>query len=218
MPGGIRRFSAAQQQPEDKGKSAGAIVMNANPFTLGHRYLIETAAAQCEILYVFVVEEDRSVFPFAHRLRLVKEGTSDLSNVRICPGGPYMISEATFPRYFLKLSDDAATIQASLDATIFAERIAPVLGITQRFVGTEPNCALTDSYNQALLSILPSRGITLTQIQRIQAAEQPVSASRVRKLLAEGASPEQLEALLPTCTIQYLQSDLGLEVLQTLRT
>ncbi|EFA28598.1 ABC transporter, ATP-binding protein, partial [Haemophilus influenzae HK1212] len=45
----------------------GSIVMNANPFTLGHRYLIEQALQQCDHLHLFIVGEDAS--PKRHILK-----------------------------------------------------------------------------------------------------------------------------------------------------
>ena len=123
--GGVERFLAPFVQPQDGEKLCGAIVMNCNPFTLGHRALIEYAAARCQVLHIFVVEEDRSLFPFADRLRLVEAGTADLPGVRVHPSGPYMISAATFPTYFLKKDEPATQVQTRLDITIFAQRIAP---------------------------------------------------------------------------------------------
>ena len=46
---------------------AAAIVMNANPFTLGHQYLAEQASAACDVLHIFVVSEDLSLVPFPVR-------------------------------------------------------------------------------------------------------------------------------------------------------
>ena len=218
IPGGAARWANAFRQSEDAGKTIGAIVMNANPFTKGHRYLAEQAAAQCDVLHIFVVEEDRSVFPFAHRLKLVEEGTSDLANVRVHPGGPYIISGATFPRYFLKETDDAAVMQTELDAQVFAKAIAPALNITMRFVGTEPNCGLTDQYNRSMQAVLPQHGIRLVEIPRIESGEQAISASRVRAMLAEGCAVEELADLLPTTTAAYLNTEAGREVIAALQT
>ena len=38
----------------------GCIVMNANPFTLGHEYLVQYAASRVHKLFVMVVSEDKS--------------------------------------------------------------------------------------------------------------------------------------------------------------
>ncbi|MCI8510925.1 MAG: citrate lyase ligase [Lachnospiraceae bacterium] len=188
----------------------GAIVMNCNPFTKGHLALITYAAARCDLLYIFVVEEDRSQFPFAVRLALVKEGAAHLPNVRVCPSGPYMISSATFPTYFLKEGEDAAKIQSELDITLFASRIAPLFKITVRFVGEEPFDPVTRSYNDAMERILPDYGISFVKIDRISSdgpgrAPAPISASRVRRLLKEGGITDDVLSLVPPCTAAYLK-------------
>lgn len=218
LAGGADRFAESLTLPKDAGKKAGAIVLNANPFTMGHRYLIEHACARCEVLHLFVVQEDRSVFPFEDRFALVREGVADLPNVRVHKGGPYIISSATFPRYFLKASDDASAIQTKLDAAVFAERIAPALNITIRFVGTEPGCALTESYNRALANVLPQRGIELQIVSRLNDDGGAfISASRVRRILSDGADEGELARLLPPCTLRYLKSEKGAGVADRLR-
>lgn len=215
---GIERFTEARKQPGDEKKTAGAIVVNCNPFTKGHRYLVEYAAARCEILHIFVLEEDRSIFPFKVRLRLVQEGVADLPNVRVSPGGNYIISAATFPTYFLKKEDDAVEIQARLDATLFAYKIAPLLSIKKRFVGSEPKCVVTNKYNQILHEILPEAGIELEEIPRHMTPEgEVISASRVRQLLAQGADRCSLLDLVPETTYKYLVSPEAAEVVAALQ-
>ncbi|MBR2784225.1 MAG: [Firmicutes bacterium] len=204
-PGGPAQFTAKVKQEVPAGTCVGAAVMNCNPFTLGHRHLVEYAAGHCDLLYLFVVEEDRSVFPFADRLRLVQEGTADLTNVKVCPGGPYMISSATFPTYFLKKDDDAVVIQARLDLTIFAEKIAPALGVSKRFVGQEPVCPVTSKYNAVMQELLPAHGIEVCEIPRLETAEGVViSASTVRECLAGRRPDIDLRQLVPETTYRYL--------------
>ena len=194
---------------------SGAIVMNANPFTLGHQYLVETAAAQCDTLHLFVLSEDASLVPFAVRKRLVREGTAHLSNVVLHDSGPYIISNATFPSYFLK--DDAAVIQghAKLDLAIFV-RIAQAIGATVRFVGEEPTSQVTGIYNSIMASELPKQGIRCEIIPRKQSQGQPISASTVRKALQAG-DWETLEALVPASTLAYFRSQEALPVLEKIR-
>lgn len=193
----------------DEGRTVGAIVMNANPFTLGHRHLVEKAAGQCDVLHVFVVEEDRSFFPARDRLALVREGTADLTNVRVHLSGRYMISAATFPTYFLKENEDASRLQGGLDAVLFAERIAPALHITKRFAGEEPLDPVTAGYNRALADILPQHGIEFTVIPRLEKDGAPVSASRVRALLEEKGACGEALALVPPVTQRYLSERYG---------
>lgn len=201
---GPETFAKPFFQAGDESRDIGAIVMNGNPFTRGHRHLVEYAAARCDALHVFVVEEDRSLFPVEDRLTLIREGTADLLNVRVHLSGRYMISAATFPTYFIKENEDAAALQTELDAVLFATRIAPVLHITRRFVGAEPFDPVTNRYNQALAAALPPRGIEFIEIPRLEDRGRPISASRVRALLNEkGLCPEVLD-LVPSVTQRYL--------------
>lgn len=199
---GIRSFVDGLSAPRTDG-TVGTIVMNCNPFTRGHRYLIETAARQCDWLYVFVLSEDRSRFPAADRLMLVQEGTRDLPNVTVQPTGPYLISTATFPTYFLKDAGAAAEVHCQLDIEIFTRYFVPKLGITRRYVGTEPLSPVTNQYNAALAQLLPDRGVELIQLPRIEQSGQPISASLVRQLLGSGQR-ERLQELVPPCTFRYL--------------
>ena len=201
---GLPHWLAANQALVRKG-SNGAVVVNCNPFTAGHRYLIETAARRVDTLYVFVVREDRSIFPFAARYRLVIEGTSDLDNVVVLDTSRYIVSSATFPTYFLKKDDPVARIQMELDVALFAAHIAPFFGITRRYAGTEPCCALTAAYNATMRHLLPRFGIEFIEIERITAAAGVISASRVRALMAQNDS-SGLAELVPDSTRAYLAS------------
>jgi len=200
--GGIDSFLQALAVPCKEGR-IGALVMNCNPFTLGHQYLIEQAASQCDHVYIFVLSEDKSRFSAADRLEMVKLGTAHLKNVTVSPSGPYLISSATFPTYFLKDRDSAGPVHCLLDIEIFTKYFVPKFGISVRFVGTEPLSAMTDQYNQALLQHLPSRGIELKQIPRLEQKGTPISASAVRALLNTGQE-ETLQKLVPETTFRYL--------------
>lgn len=202
---GPRGYAEAFLRPGDENAVVGAIVMNCNPFTLGHFYLAEQAAAQCDVLHLFVVEEDRSLFPTADRFRLVQEGAAGLPNARVHLSGHYMISAATFPKYFLKADEDAASLQSELDIRLFAESIAPALHITRRFVGEEPLDAATARYNEAMRRILPAYGIACIEIPRKTADGEFISASRVRALLRAPETFSQALALVPPATQAYLK-------------
>lgn len=203
-PGGVKGFVDSLSAPVTSGK-IGAAVMNCNPFTRGHRYLIETAARDCDHLYVFVLSEDKSQFSAEDRMALVKAGTADLNNVTVLPTGPYLISSATFPTYFLKEREKAQTIQCQLDIEVFARHYAPKFGITHRYVGTEPLSQMTDQYNQALLQFLPQLSIEVHLIPRLETGDTPISASYVRSLLGTGQA-ELLKTLVPETTFQYLET------------
>ena len=184
--------------------TAGAIVMNCNPFTLGHQYLIEKASAECEHLYVFCVSEDKSEFSFADRFEMIKRGTSHLANVTVLPTGPYLISSATFPDYFLKERDKKEEIHCLLDIEIFIKHYAPHFSICKRYVGTEPISQGTDMYNKALKEYMPKSGIALKEIKRLEQNSSPISASRVRELINPG-DEESLKQLIPKTTYDYLK-------------
>lgn len=194
----------------------GAIVMNANPFTLGHLYLVQEAAKRCDNLYVFPVRADRSEFPYKDRYRLVEEGCACLDNVEILDGGNYIISGATFPTYFLKQMGQAAQTQAQLVLDIFARHIAPSLDIKIRFVGSEPLDPFTQTFNETMLQILPPHAIKVEVIERLQSNGQPVSASRVRTLLKEGRLAET-QSLVPPSTFAYFATPAGQKVIASLR-
>lgn len=184
----------------EKGEGVqGAIVANCNPFTLGHLYLMETAARQVDTLHVFVVSEDSSEFPFNVRFDLVRRGTEHIKNLILHESGDYIISHSTFPTYFIKNTADAENINAELDLVLFGERIAPALNITRRFVGTEPFCAVTNAYNENMKRILPKYGIEVVEIERTGG----ISASRVREAMAEG-DLETVRSLVPDVTYEYI--------------
>ena len=201
--GGLQQFLAAIPRYEGGG-TVGALVMNCDPFTLGHRYVIEQAAQDCGHVYVFVLSEDRGHFPAADRLALVRSGTAHLGNVTVLPSGPYMISAATFPTYFLPDRDSADAVRCGLDVEIFAGHIAPALGITRRYVGSEPFSAMTAQYNRALAQALPPRGVALVEIPRLEQDGAAVSASRVRALLRAGELAA-VRDLVPPTTYEYLE-------------
>ena len=66
----------------------------------------------------------------------------------------------------MKEKTEAGKANCRLDLELFGKRIAPELHITKRFVGTEPNCAVTDCYNVTMKEVLPGLGIEVTEIQR----------------------------------------------------
>jgi len=189
----------------------GAIVVNCNPFTRGHQYLVETAAKQCGLLYLFVVSENKSRFSAQTRLELVRLGTAHLPNVRLCPTGPYLVSSATFPDYFLKDSPGAVSpreLNTELDLAIFAECFARPLGIRRRYVGSEPLDPVTAVYNKQMKEALPAYGIEVIEIPRLEDSGGPLSASRVRRLLDEG-NLDAVRELVPPTTYEYLAKNLN---------
>lgn len=213
---GPERFAKAHMARGDGALAAGAVVMNCNPFTNGHRHLVEHARSRCELLYLFLVEEDRSAFPFAVRRRLVEAGTADIPGIRIVASGPYIISAATFPTYFLKESAAVNSEHAELDATLFARRVAPAFRISRRFVGEEPSCAVTRSYNAALARILPAAGLDLEIIPRLAVDAEPVSASAVRREIVASGVGDATARMVPPSTFEFLRSEEAEPILKRL--
>lgn len=204
---GIGRYLRALSRPAQGGVT-GAVVANCNPFTLGHRYLIEQAAAQCDTLHLFILSEDRSAFPADVRYELAARGTADLPNVWLHPTSDYLISAALFPTYFIKDKAHAAAANCELDVRLFGRYFARELGITRRFVGTEPFCPVTSAYNDALRAILPEYGVQLIEIPRMTCGGTAVSASFVRRCMAEG-DLAALRPVVPESTYTYIASPAG---------
>ncbi|MDR1688179.1 MAG: adenylyltransferase/cytidyltransferase family protein [Clostridiales bacterium] len=197
----LRELSVSQRAANMKN---GAVVMNCNPFTLGHQYLVEQAASQTDHLYVFVVQEDKSEFPFNERLKLVKEGTAHLKNVTVISSGRFIISTLTFEEYFNKSKIQSREIDTSLDITLFAKEIAPCLNICKRFAGEEPFDNITRQYNETMRRILPQYGIDFVEIPRKTTfGDMPISASYVRKLLKDHKF-DDIALIVPKTTLEYL--------------
>ena len=206
-PQGIERYCRSLAKQRKCGEKIGAIVMNANPFTLGHRHLVEQAAASCDWLHLFVVREDASFFPFLERLEMVRAGVAHLSNVSVHEGSQYIISRATFPTYFLKECGKVQQAWSEIDVLIFRDFIAPTLGITHRFIGSEPFCDITSQYNQMLHQRLVP-GIEVVEIPRIKVHGKAISASEVRRLL-KTQQLSRIREIVPESTFVHLEAHYG---------
>lgn len=228
--GGIKRYSEELESEKGKVKSeksngklhhlnpspqqpimpqSGIIIMNCNPFTLGHRYLIEQAAQQVETLYILVVREDCSMFSYDERKAMIVRGVAHINNVVVCDGSEYSISATTFPTYFLKSLSDASDTQMTLDIDLYRRHIAPALGATVRFVGTEPDDPLTRRYNELMKSMLPD----VREVARLQQSGVAVSASRVRKAIVENHLALAAR-LVPPTTVPYIVAHLATRALK----
>lgn len=182
----------------------GAVVCNCDPFTLGHRHLIEYASQHCDHLYVFAVAEIGSLFSPEERLDMIRRGTENLANVHVLSSDLYLVSRATFPAYFIKDKTRADLVKADLDIAFFAGKIAPALGITKRFVGEEPFSPVTAAYNERMKELLPAQGIELVEIPR----HKEISASRVRALIGAGEY-EKTRDLVPETTYETILRHTG---------
>ena len=207
---GFRGFCEKLAARRLEGQRIAGIVMNANPFTLGHRHLVETAARENDAVHLFVLSENAGPIPAAVRKRLVREGIADLPNVIHHETGPYMISSATFPSYFLKDQDTVIRVQAQLDIQVFC-KIAQVLGITHRYVGEETKSHVTAMYHDVMKALLPQQGITCVEIPRATRNSRVISASTVRQAIHDG-NWAALRDLVPETTYHYFTSPEGAAV------
>ena len=201
---GFPAWLAAQSGRITPGRN-GAVVINGNPFTLGHLHLVEAAAQRVDRLYLFVVREDRSVFPFEARFRLAREATAHLGNVTVLDTSRYAVSDGTFPSYFLKRLDALAEAQMRIDLHLFAQRIAPPFHIAVRFAGEEPLCPTTAAYNRMMAEVLREHRLGMVELPRVEAGGLPISATRVRAAFKAGDFAA-LEDLAPPATLAYLRS------------
>lgn len=200
--GGLNAYLDSLPRPQKAG-TVGAIVAHCDPLTNGHLYLMEQALEQCDFLYVFILSEDKGMFPAADRIALVRQALEGREGCAVCPTGQYMISSATFPSYFLHDQTRVREEWCEMDARMFARSIAPALGIRIRFVGTEPFSPITAAYNSVLKEILPKAGIRLTEMPRLTEGDTAISASAVRSLLERGRL-EDIRPLVPGPTWAYL--------------
>ena len=212
---GFQDYLDRLAKEKEEGKRSAALVMNANPFTLGHQYLAEKAAAENDILHLFIVSEDASLVPFPVRKKLVMEGTAHLKNIRYHDSGPYIISSATFPSYFQKDQEAVIESHALLDLTVFT-RIAQAMNITRRYVGEEPNSLVTGIYNEIMQKKLPENGIECIIVPRLQSEGKAISASTVRQAIKDG-NWEALKELVPKTTLDYFMSPQAEAVIARIR-
>ena len=184
--------------------TCGAIVLNADPFTLGHLHLVEYAAARCDTLYLFAVSETGSLFSPEERYEMIERGTAHLKNRVVCRSDMYLVSRATFPAYFIRDESHAEEVRSDLDIELFRARIAPALGIVKRFVGEEPFSPVTRAYNERMKKLLPENGIELIEIPRLR----NISAGHVRELLRAGEMEKAAEAV-PVTTYETILRHFG---------
>ncbi|NBH76456.1 [citrate (pro-3S)-lyase] ligase [Rodentibacter pneumotropicus] len=197
--------SAVQNQGIFKEKRTAAIVMNANPFTLGHQYLVEKAAGENDIVHLFILSEDCSLFPYSVRKKLIQAGIAHLPNVVLHDSGSYIISQATFPSYFQKSDDAAIKSNVEVDLQIFV-RIAQTLGIQCRYVGDEPFSHVTNLYNQTMQQKLPEYGVACIVVTRKETDENVISASAVRQAIKD-KNWSEVKKFVPQSTFDFLMSD-----------
>lgn len=197
-----------------QGKIA-ALVMNCNPFTLGHQYLVEKAARENDVVHLFMVSEDQSLFPFDVRKQLILEGTAHLPNVICHESGSYIISQATFPSYFQQNEEAVIKSNVAIDLQIFTQ-IAETLGIQRRYVGEEPFSQVTNLYNRAMLEALPKAGMECVVVPRKAENGLAISASAVRQAIHDGEM-EKVKNWVPATTWAFLQSEAAKPIIEKIQ-
>lgn len=197
-----------------KHQADGVIVANADPLTLGHLHLITLSAQQCHKLVVIAVGSNaKNTFDYPSRTAMLRKATAHLSNVEVIEGSEYVVSQLSFPSYFLKKVDEVSRSQAEVDLDIFCRHIVPALGCAKRFVGTEPTDMLTAQYNTLMKERLPANGVEVVEIERLTDGILPISASRVRRALHDGRLQEAL-LLVPPSDTPYLLAFLAIRALR----
>ena len=201
----LKNFLSVLKNEKVTAQTVGAIVMNCNPFTMGHRYLIENALQSTDFLYVFIVEEDCSEFSFHDRFTLAKDCCADLKKLKILPSGKYIISLLTFADYFQKENFQGQEIIAPVsDIKLFGQEIAPALGIKKRFVGEEPFDSVTRKYNEMLKFLLPFFDVETVELPRLKTKSgEIITASTVRSLIRQGKI-EDCKKFLPSITYDFI--------------
>ncbi len=192
-----------------------ALVMNANPFTNGHLYLVEKAAAENDVLHLFMVSEDASLIPYSIRKKLIMEATAHLPNICYHDSGPYIISNATFPSYFQKDESSVITGHAELDLTIF-KLISEALNITKRYVGEEPTSQVTGIYNEIMARELPKSDIECIIVPRLEYNNTPISASTVRQAIHDG-KVDSIKSIVPETTYNFFTSPEADEIIKNIQ-
>lgn len=179
------------------GECAGAILMHCNPMTLGHKYLITEALKEVDYLYVFLLSIDRSEIPYRLRREMLLHETRGMENVRVLDCGEFLGTPKVFPEYFTKDSKRHARIDATKEVLVFCQYVAPALGISKRFVGTENRDFVTRQYNNQLKLILPMYGLVLKEIKRVTEGGNDVSAFLSRQHIHAGRWDEVRKQVSP---------------------
>lgn len=201
---GMHRYLSDRAALLGEGRNA-AVVVNADPFTVGHLALVEQAARLGDTVYVFVTSEGRFQLPLKTRLELARLGTAHLANATVIETGPYALGRATFPAYFLTQGEEIDLVRMDLDGELFGKHLAAAFQIVTRVVGSEPSDPVSRRYNQRLRQRLNQWNIQLLEIERIRFGDRWVDTRRARQALAAG-DMAALGGLVPETTLSRLQA------------
>ncbi len=213
---GINNYIKSLEEKKVTGDQVCGLVMNLNPITKGHEHLIKLASQQNDIVHVIIVKEDKSVFDYKTRFKLLEQVCEKYNNVIVHGGSDYVISSSTFPTYFIKSKDEVPKIYANLDVNIFGKYIAPALGINRRMVGTEPYSKTTNMYNKVLKAELIKYNVEVLEVERLKINDEIISASKVRGFMKDGNIAEALK-YLPEETINFLETEEGKKIIEKVK-
>lgn len=192
-PRGIAAYRDSLKALRRNGR-CGVAVMNCNPMTQGHLYLIRQAVRKVDTLFIIPLNSDHQEFTYAERRAILQEELKGIPQAVLCPGSDYLVSPASFPTYFIKEASRRADAQIALDCDIFNRHIAPSLQVCCRFVGSEPQDAATARYNELMMSELQVDTIVT---ERLATNGQPISASTLRRALHAGHAAPSLPLAAP---------------------
>ena len=212
---GFSDYLSQLTKSEQHYQRVAGVVINANPFSLGHQYLVRKACEENDLVHLFIVSQDSSLFPFSVRERLVKEGTAQFDNIIYHETGSYMISSSTFPSYFLKDDELVIKTQASLDIQLFI-KIAQTLGINSRYVGEEPFSQVTGIYNEVMKTDLSKANIDCHIVPRLAVKDNVVSASKIRQAIKD-SDLEAVRPMVPQSTFNFLETDEGKQIIERIQ-
>ncbi len=189
------------------------VIINANPMTNGHLYLIETASKENNEVLVFVVSEDLSSFPFTDRFGIIKEATKHLENVTVLPTLSYLVSKLTFPKYFLKEDQLINEEQTLVDVLVYKKYYRKIFNINKRYLGEEPFSFNTSKYNETLKTYLNDQ---IVIVKRKEHNNKAISASLIRQLI-KSDNFDKINEYVPTATMQYFQTVEGKKVIDKIK-
>jgi len=212
---GLVRWENEQKSVTGNSEGLSCVVLNANPFTIGQKYLVQLAASRSAKVLVFVIQnrpeagakgnhENTGIeFSFLDRMRMVKEGLSDIGNVIILPSGPYLISRSDYPEGFLSEDLGPAPAHAILDSMVFCH-VCNALGIKTAFAGDEPRDELSEIHLNALRQECRKNNINLRVAERKRLGERYLTSSLARQAIAD-KDLDELKEIVPQTTLSYLK-------------
>ncbi|NLA95222.1 MAG: GNAT family N-acetyltransferase [Clostridiaceae bacterium] len=136
--------------------SVESLVIDGDQITASGFALIRDAAGRAARVHLFVMGGEGAT----DRLR---QRTDQLRGIIYHPAQGYFIPSPVFPAYYLPDERERTKTQATLDALLLRDRIAPALGISGRTVLEDPEDPLQTLYNERLEAFI-SPALNLTRI------------------------------------------------------